>query len=265
MRQEYTLIDCEMNKDLSHKYWNSEELEENKVFNVIKNGYEGLEKSQHLRKVYNQFLTLTDHEIIHKFKECKELHIISVGSGVGWLEAWWLQGKAFANASLMDYSKHRIHKIAPELFKHYNIQGKVNFIYGSMESFDFDYHSVDICILIQAFHHYDQPLAMLRRLKKTLKPGGVIIIAGEPDFTNRDYFIRSFKHFAKYIFNYKGYRKMHHIFPGWQDLFPPDMVKGDIHYSLKEYIHFFQRAGFSNYVISYDKPSRLKGMILVNN
>ena len=73
MCQNYTIIDCEMNKDLSHKYWNSEELEENKVFNVIKNGYEGLEKSQHLRKVYNQFITLTDHEIIRKFKECKEL------------------------------------------------------------------------------------------------------------------------------------------------------------------------------------------------
>lgn len=253
-----------MNKDLSHEYWNAEELEENKVFNVIKNGYERLENSPHLIEVYEQFLKLTNHQSIKEYQDCKGMNIISVGSGIGWLEAWWLKDKDFDTLSLIYYSKHRIHKISPELFKYYNVNGNVNFINGSMQNFTFDDHSVDICIMIQAFHHYDQPLDMLRRLKKILKPGGIVIIAGEPDFTNGDYFIRSIKHFAKYVLNYKGYRDLHHIFPGWQDLFPPDMVKGDIHYSLKEYVHFFRRAGFDQYTITYDKPSRLKGMILVN-
>jgi ubiquinone/menaquinone biosynthesis C-methylase UbiE len=262
MKKNYVLIDNKINKDLSHDYWNSEELEENKVFNILKNGYKGLENSPHLIEVYKQFLSLTNNNLVKNFKD---KNIVSIGSGIGWLEAWWLKDKDFSSLSLMDYSKHRIHKLAPNLFNHYDINGTVNFINGSMENFSFKEQSVDICIMIQAFHHYDQPLDMLRRLKTILKPGGVVIIAGEPDFTNSDYFIRSIKHFAKYFLNYNGYRKLHHIFPGWQDLFPPDMSKGDIHYSIKEYVHFFKRAGFENFTITYNKSSRLKGMTLVND
>ena len=86
MSKKYTLINSDLKKDLSHEYWNAEELEENKVFNVINHGYERLEQSQHLRKVYDQFITLTEHEMICSFKECKDLNVISVGSGIGWLE-----------------------------------------------------------------------------------------------------------------------------------------------------------------------------------
>jgi ubiquinone/menaquinone biosynthesis C-methylase UbiE len=264
MKHKYTLINSEMSYDLSHDYWNDEEFEENKVFNVMKNGYSNLEQSQHLLDVYEQFLTLTYNELASDKKDFKNCNIISVGAGIGWLEAWWLKDIGFKNLSLMDFSKHRIHKIAPELFRHYDIRGNVNFIHGSMENFNFDENSIDICIMIQAFHHYDQPLDMLRRLKKVLKSGGVVIIAGEPDFTNWDYFIQSIKHFVKYILNYKNYRRLHHIFPGWQDLFPPDIIKGDIHYSQKEYIHFFERAGFNKYITTFDKAKRIKGMVLVN-
>ena len=95
-----------------------------------------------------------------------------------------------------------------------------------------------------AFHHIDEPIRLLRTINERLLKKSYIIIVGEHYFTMYDYHKRAIKHFVKYLTNYLDYRKMHHFYPSWQDLFPPDFEKGDIHWSLSEYNFIFKKSGF---------------------
>jgi SAM-dependent methyltransferase len=60
--------------------------------------------------------------------------------------------------------------------------GNIETIRGTVEDTGFRKASLDLVFMIYTYHHLDRPVALLRTLIPTLKPGGsVVIITGDPD------------------------------------------------------------------------------------
>lgn len=231
-----------LDNDKSFHYWNDEEIEKKKIFYINNEGsLKNIKNSRHLNAIKNEF-----EIIIQKYNiDFSNKNIFSLGSGTGWIESLVLKSYNFKSLNLLDFSKHRILSLAPKTVE-LNIKDitNVNFIYGNMYDLKIKDSSVDYFILTQAFHHADEPLELLKSIYFKLKSDGKVIIIGEPYFN----FFSTIKHFGyhfiKYLLNYKNYRKIHYILPGYNDLFPPDQIKGDNHYSLFDYHLMFDKFKF---------------------
>jgi|APSaa5957512535_1039671.scaffolds.fasta_scaffold91290_1 ubiquinone/menaquinone biosynthesis C-methylase UbiE len=236
--KEKTLVDRE-----SSKYWNDETLEKNKAFNVIDLGFDKIEASDKYKALLDSMIQI-NHKHGIKIKNAK---ILSIASGSCWVESQLFKDSHFKSLTNVDISQHRIHKLAPFTMDHYGVHGDVSFLHGSVFDMDVLEGEFDIILMSQAFHHMEEPIRLLRSLKKMLTKGGCIIIAGEHFYTNYEYHKRAIKHFVKYLINWKNYRKLRNFYPSWQDLFQPDYDKGDIHWSSSEYEFLFRKAGFFRY------------------
>ena len=236
------------NKETSYDYWNNEEIEKNKIFYLNENkSIEKLKKSKHLNEISAEFERII---ALHNI-DFTNNKIFSLGSGTGWIESNVLKKHKFKNLNLLDFSKHRIFYLAPKTVEK-NIEDltNINFIHGSMYDLKIEDSSIDFFILSQAFHHAHDPLQLLGIMKQKLKINGLIIIIGEPYFN----FFKTIQHLGyhlvKYLINYKSYRKFHYFLPSYNDVFPPDKIKGDNHYSIFDYHLMFKKFNFEfkNYV-----------------
>jgi len=246
-------------RDNGETYWNNEKAESEKAFNVEKFGLDIIEKTPRYIALYNQ-LDGIDRQINSSLARGK---ILSIASGTCWLEAKWLRTRSFEKLVCVDFSRHRIHKLAPKTLEMYGLSGNITLCCGSV--FDLepeDDERFDVILLSQAFHHIEEPIRLLRLIRDILSPSGMVVIVGEPFFGMRTYFRRVIKHFIKYTINWRGYRRLSAPFPGWQDLFPPDYNKGDIHYSLSDYEFLFRKSGFLNYKHSVDKTRQYQAFHL---
>ena len=229
--------------DDSKGYWNDQSKEENKVFN-IKNGFEKLENSKKIQNLLHQL-----NEICLNFSiDPNSKKILSIASGICWIESKWLSNFNPISLTAVEYSKHRIFDLAPKTFEYYKYNYDINLINSDIFDLDINLHkNYDIILLCQAFHHIDEPLRLLRMLKTISNPSAKIIIMGEPYFSTRKYLNGSLKHFIKLLINYKGYRKDHYLFPSYSDIFPAAALsgdpKGDIHYSKNGYKYLFKKSG----------------------
>jgi ubiquinone/menaquinone biosynthesis C-methylase UbiE len=224
-------------------YWNDESIEKDKVFNVIDLGFDKIEASIKYKTLIDSInKVIAKHEI-----KTKEARVLSLASGSCWVESQIFNRNDFKNLTNLDLSQHRIHKLAPFTMNHYGINKNVNFIHGSVFDMDESEKKYDIIFMSQAFHHIDEPIRLLRFLKKMLSKDGYIVIVGEHFFPSYLYHKQAIKHFIKYIINWRDYRKLKNFYPAWQDLFQPDYDKGDIHWSLSEYNFIFNKSGFKTY------------------
>ena len=227
----------------SSKYWNDESVEKKKVFNVIDLGFDKIERSIKYSALLDSIIkVINKHEI-----RTQDSNILSLMSGSCWVESQIFKNNDFKSLTNVDISQHRIHKLAPFTMSHYGVNKNVNFMLGSVFDMDTSESKYDIIFLSQGFHHIEEPIRLLRLLKKMLNENGFIVIVGEHFYSNYKYHKRAMKHFVKYIINWRSYRRLHHFYPSWQDLFQPDYDKGDIHWSLSEYNIIFKKGGFSIY------------------
>lgn len=244
--------------DGCYQYWNNENKEKGKVFDVKLGEMEKMENHDHLINIHKQAQKcLIDNNI-----DLANKSFLSIAAGNCWLESWLLKGINFSQFTAVDFSKHRIHKIAPSVLESYNIPlDKTRLICGDIMDCDLTPKSIDTILLSQAFHHIDEPLRLLRNCSHFLKNDGHIIIVGEHLQSTIDYAKYSIFHFGKYILNYKQYRNLNTIFPSWQDIFPPSFEKGDIHYSKKEYHLIFKRAKL-DYKHYQNPKARIQAFVL---
>ena len=245
-----------VNDSQASAYWNDEALEKNKSFNVVDLGFEKIEASPKYRALLDQISSVVDKARI----DLDDKNILSVASGTCWIEAQWLNNSNFGSLSCIDISRHRIHKLAPFTLKHYGILS-ADLMWGSVFDLPID-KKYDVVMLSQAFHHIEEPIRLLRFLREILSEAGIIFIVGEHRYSNRKYHVQALKHFAKYALNYNGYRRLKSFYPSWQDCFPPDFEKGDIHWSESEYDFIFRKAGFSSYRHDVDKSGRFQSYTL---
>jgi len=243
---------------VSAAYWNNEDLEKGKAFNVIDLGFDKIEGSRKYQQLLDQI-----EGLVAQYKIAIEnSNILSVASGTCWVESQWLKNKQFNTLRSIDISQHRIHKLAPFTMEHYGVEGDIGFLHGSIFDLNADENRYDIIFLSQAFHHIEEPIRLLRFLKQLLSENGVILIVGEHYYTRLDYHKRALKHFVKYLLNRKGYRRLKQFYPSRQDLFPPDYDKGDIHWSPSEYDFIFRKSGLEKYFHDVHHSNRYHSYVL---
>ncbi len=236
------LIDREnMKSDPSFGYWNDSNKEKKKAFNV-EVGFDRLEKSPHLNDIFKQLISCMS--VSNLSEENKS--ILSLGSGTCWLESWWLKEKKPNNLVAVDFSKHRIHELAPMTFEHYGYNYPIQLIRGDFLNLGMEEDLFDIVLLSQAFHHSQDPVKLLREVWRLSKDQARILIIGEHFFDRLDHVKQALRHFVKFLINYKNYRQSHSFIPGYSDLFPPHIEQGDNHYSKAEYNEMFEEVGNFN-------------------
>lgn len=245
----------------SADYWNDRLAERAKVFDVTDGNFNKLEENKHLNQVFKQAQEL----IVAEGISFDSSAILSLACGTCWLEGRLLSGK---NVSLiaLDFSQHRIHEIAPKTLAWYEMNpDQVTLVHGSMLDLKIHDGTQDIILLSQAFHHTNEPIALLREIRRVLKDEGVIIIVGEHFYRKSVRAKRAFKHIIKYMLNAGGvYRKIHSLFPDYQTLFPRSYQKGDMHYAMVEYDAMFFGSGYK-YTRYINREKTLQGFVLRKN
>ena len=247
--------------DLSETYWNQEDLEKTKPF-YVKEDISKLENNNHLIALYAQLIYLLENTKT----SLKNKKILSLGSGSCWLESW-LISRSNEKPHLfdaVDFSKHRIHDLGPITLNYYNIDVPIKLYCGDMINTIPHTDSYDIIILCQSLHHSESPILLLKEASQLLAENGIIIIMGEHFFSLRERLFQLTKHFIKYFIDHRSYRLSHYLLPSYDDLFPPSIEKGDIHYSLSQYHFMFKKSQLDIFLHDSNKKCGIQGFVLKN-
>ena len=131
--------------------------------------------------------------------------------------------------------------------------------------------SLDFVLLSQAFHHADQPAALLAEIRRVLKPRGVAIIIGEHIVPSMPMLYA--RHLPRAIaarllpaalqtrlLGRALARKP--VLASPRRLLAPDPVTGDHFYRPKEYAELFGRGGFAFEPVRAASSPKMSGYIL---
>jgi ubiquinone/menaquinone biosynthesis C-methylase UbiE len=144
----------------------------------------------------------------------------------------------------VEYSEHRLLKLGPGVLAHYGVPPeRVVLCFGSFYDLRLDDQSLDFVLLAQALHHADRPDALLREVRRVLKPEGTLYVIGEhlvselPQGSLR-------RTVAASLPAPLQVRLFGRIVPKSPE-FPVDPVLGDHYYTRPDYDRMFTAAGLS--------------------
>lgn len=227
-------------------YWNDEEEERKKDYYLC--GTDGQRLMTYLKERTTYY---REYESIVTFVNDAGLQFRGIGvdlaAGVCWTTALLSRIEALERIYAVDISKHRILKIASNVFKLFKADtNKITRVIGSFYDIKLPDNSVDFCFMGQAFHHADSPARLLSEIHRILKPEGFIVIMGERPILPAAFLKQYLKNVVKIlipIVKYQG-RPVYKLMPGIPDLFPPDTRLGDYRYGLGDYHAIFKANGF---------------------
>lgn len=250
---ELWLNESELSKLDYSGYWNDEIQEEKKEWYILDGDFQKMENY------------LEESGLLNQLKECiailkssckRDLNGIGldVAAGNCWASSYIFQSGNVEKLLCVEYSKHRILKIAPKVLEHYNIpKEKIVLILGNFYNLQLSDQSIDFVVLSQSLHHAKYPERLMLEIRRVLKPEGVVIIMGEHLITARAIAKKYLKHFKSVV------KKIHYhvktnerivselkkiLFPPIRYMFPPDYVLGDHYYTNWQYKSLFIKLGF---------------------
>ena len=263
----------EIKRSKYSKYWSDEELEKSKEWYVLNGNFEKMEtylkKSGLLRQL---------EEIIERLRGRFGRELQGTGAdlaaGTLWAVPHLIKSEKVRKIYCVEYSRHRLLKIGPKVLKHYGVpKDKVILALGSFYKLKLPDNSLDFVLMSSAFHHADDPNALLTEIRRVLKPGGVVVIIGEHirEATLGTYI----KNVLKFLISltvpariqYRLFGTSFHVtelVPDPDKLFPLDPVVGDRFYTYQQYRGMFSSHGF-NVEHLKDDASGFQAFILVSN
>lgn len=269
---EYWINESEIKKIEYSDYWDNEDNEKGKEWNILDGDFSKMES--YLQK----------SGLLYDLKICVEclkndfkIELCGVGidlaAGNLWAASYLFNMGKIEKLYCLEYSRHRLLKIGKEVLEHYNVpQDKISLVLGSFYDLHVSDNSLDFVFLSQAFHHADSPDKLLSEIHRVLKPNGVVIIIGEHIIYYENILV---KHAIKYIISILIPKKVQHILFGKtyhvKTLIPTigesissDPILGDHCYTDKEYRLLFSKYGFK---IKQNKnhKTRFQSFVLVNN
>lgn len=164
------LTEVNMN-ELAFDYWNNEEFENEKPYAFSADNISNLTSAVKDLGVYQQV-----DELISMFAENKDIiSMASLGAGVCWEYIVYSNIDAIRRIDFVDFSKHRIHKIAPRVCDACGCPSKkdVNLIHGSYYDLHSDDESYDCITMCEALMMAEEPDRLLTEAKRVLRRGGV--------------------------------------------------------------------------------------------
>ena len=251
------------------KFWNDEDIERQKPWHVIANGFDKMEQ-------YVESMGFVDDltacvERLRKRGKFVGGAGIDVAAGVLWLLPSLFRIVDPAHVTCVEYSAHRLLKLGPEVLKKNGVPlAKVTLALGSFYDIKAPDGSMDFAVLCQAFHHADHPDQLLEQIARVLKPDGVIIVLGENpvDWTLKHDLLHSLRYMAYRFLPkafhrsvlYSPYGPPRTLIARSQDIFPPDPELGDHAYLRREYGQIFGAHGFRTEFVDR-RPSRSLSLV----
>ncbi len=223
--------------DVSFSYWNdaNEERKKSNFARYLKEDRVDVLTSSH-REIYDHCLALISQNNLSTSR------VLSLACGTCWLESLLAKQFSIAQFTGIDFSGPRIRQNAKLAMSRTGISD-ISLLEQDVYEFSTE-TKFDLVLMSQAFHHMDSPVYLLKRLRSMLNSNGCVLIVGEHRFDGTKILRNLMSHYAKYLLNWRDYRNKTFIFPGYGDLFAPDLVKGDNHYHAKDYSVMFARSGF---------------------
>jgi len=243
------------------QFWNDEEVERQKPWHVVANGFEKMEQYVESMGFVDDLTACVDRlRARGKFVGGAG---IDVAAGVLWLLPSLFRIVNPDHVTCVEYSAHRLLKLGPEVLKKNGVPlEKVTLALGSFYDIKAPAGSMDFAVLCQAFHHADHPDQLLEQIARVLKPDGVIIVLGEDavDWTSKHDVLHALRYLACRVlpkalrrsFLYSPYGPPRTLIARSQDIFPPDPVLGDHAYLRREYGGIFGARGFQTEFV--DRP-----------
>ncbi|MDB4706134.1 class I SAM-dependent methyltransferase [Verrucomicrobia bacterium] len=180
--------------------------------------------------------------------------VADLAAGIGWGSALMSKLSKVKEIHAVEISKHRIERLFPECVK--MLEGdsaKISRYVGSFYNLDFESHRFDIVYLSCAFHHAQNPFALLTEVDRVLKPGGRVILVGEQ-------YMGAWRRIRRFVSHFMKNKSLTFNF---RKLFPADDLLGDHYYRICDYYFMFETLkyttihsfdGRSNVVYIADKP-----------
>ncbi len=249
---EYWIDDLDLKKSDHSEYWNDEEQEKNKEWNILNGNFSKME--DYLDKVglsqdLQECIDVLESEFHRKLKGIG----IDLGAGNLWAAHYLFASGDIDKLYCLEYAKHRLLKLGPKVLEHYEIpRDKVTLVLGSFYDLHIADKSMDFAFLSEAFHHADKPEKLLNEINRVLTQDGIVIIIGE-------HIVNAAKGYIYYIlkllisrfiprrvqkkllgrtFHVKG------LIPKPGNLYPANTVTGDHYYTNREYRKIFLKCGF---------------------
>ncbi|HXQ24446.1 MAG TPA: class I SAM-dependent methyltransferase, partial [Candidatus Acidoferrales bacterium] len=184
------------------EYWNDEQNEQDKAWNILDGDFTKMESY------------LAQIGLVEDLRECLDACRARRGSGLGGVGIDLAAGNLWAAPHLLgsgdieklyclEFSKHRLLKLGPKVLEHYQVPNdKVVLVYGSFYDLHLADGSVDFALLSAAFHHAEDPNRLLSEIRRVLKPDGVLMVIGEhivPEPYSLGYLKVCAKHVAKAV------------------------------------------------------------------
>lgn len=231
----------ELKKIDTYKYWNDESEEGRKAWDIRDGNFKKLEK--HISNIGLKDDLLRALKLSGLRNKKIMLRGIELGGGVCWSAPYLFRQLSISEMEFLEFSEHRIMKIAPLILQHYDIPSdKVKLILGSFYETKCPNESMDFILLSQAFHHATDVERLLKEIYRILRKEGVVIIIGE-HYCNAKYVFQCMQErIIDYITgNFNSDKIMLYKQSGCIGL---DARLGDRYYSIWSYARMFHKFHF---------------------
>lgn len=191
---------------MSYNYWNNIEIEKTKAY--------WIEDESDLKLVY---FIQSETNLQRCFQDAVAFsmqfdgggcgRILDVGAGVAWTSALVSQIPSVQQVIATDYSRHRLLRIAPIVFKQLNGNRlKFDTLLGNFLDIKFEDRYFDVIIFCQSLYMFKDLRVVMEKVRSLLVPDGILIVACER--ITRSYTIFSPKFYL---------RKLRHMIRGRAD------------------------------------------------
>jgi ubiquinone/menaquinone biosynthesis C-methylase UbiE len=226
------LSEAQLGAIYSADYWNDIETERRKEWWIEDGDYERCRRHLETSKL---MLEYRHAETWVEGLQQENLRILDVAAGIGWTSALLAKLPCVAEVHAVEISRHRLERLFPHAVTMFGAPAdKIHRYLGSFYDLRLPPQSMDVVYLSQAFHHADRPLHLLLECDRVLKPGGRILIIGEPGITRRQIARRFLGTIVR----------TGNIVTDFYQLFPPDRESGDHYYRLADYYFMFRSSGY---------------------
>ena len=226
------LSESEATAIYSADYWNDIEAEKKKPWWIEDGDYE---RCRNYLRDSRLMLEYQQSESWVRDMKRADLRILDLAAGIGWTAALLSKLDCVAEVHAVEISSHRLERLFPHAVTMFEARAEKIFRYlGSFYDLKLPSASMDVVYLSQAFHHADRPLQLLVECDRVLKPGGRILLIGEPALSRLQIVRRFFSHVRR---NGRPSLQFH-------ELFPTDRETGDHYYQRSEYFFMFQMLGY---------------------
>ncbi len=248
-------------------YWTDETRERGKAFDVSHGDFAPMDK--HLRES-----GLRD-DLFECLSVLRNRHGWSPrGSGVDlaagnlWA-APLLVGPEVDRLYCVEISRHRLLQLGPQVIARYGIPPeRLVLALGSFYDLKLPDASQDFALLSQALHHADNPVDLLREVRRVLRPGGCAIVIGE----HRIAIVHVIRYYVKGVAAKALPARAHarlfsrmpselRLRPRGEAILPHDPTMGDHFYLDWEYRRMFSETGF-DYIPVRRRGALYRGFVL---